>query len=159
VFHPRRSGICLIAGAGVRTYIGAMEQRVNTPAPTLSIVLVEDNAVFAQAVQQYLSLLGHVRVAGHAINGPQAIAMTLQYQPDVLLLDISLGGMSGFDVARSVVELQWPPRLVFLTMHDQEAYREKARSLGAMGYVLKDRFVQDLPPLLDALLDSKSKSL
>jgi len=69
-----------------------------------------------------------------------------------------LGGMSGFDVAKSMTSLTRAPAFVFLTMHDQPAYREQARSLGALGFVLKDHFVEDLPPILDHLLASREPS-
>lgn len=121
----------------------------------LTILLVEDNPTFAHAVQQYLSLIDHVKVVGHAMNGPQAISMTLTLRPDLLLLDISLGGMSGFDIARHVAELTHRPRIIFLTMHDQPAYREQAKQLGAQGYVLKDEFVQQLPPMLETLAGNR----
>jgi CheY-like chemotaxis protein len=79
----------------------------------------------------------------------------MTHKPDLMLLDISLGGMSGFDVARNIAALDQPPAFIFLTMHDQLAYREKAQKLGALGFVLKDHFVDDLPPILDYLLASR----
>lgn len=128
---------------------------VSSSFSKLSIVLVEDNPTFAQAVRQFLSLLSRCEVVAHAASGPQAIALTLNHQPDLLLLDISLGGMSGFDIAKQMATLTRAPALVFLTMHDQPAYREQARALGALGFVLKDHFVEDLPPVLDHLMASR----
>ncbi len=145
------SGIDLIDRTAQLVYIGGMDSQPIAATGPLSILLVEDNPVFAKAVQQYLGLIGGLRVVGHALNGPQAIALTLEHHPDLLLLDISLGGMTGFDVAHSFAAMKNAPKIVFLTMHDQLAYRAQAQALGALAYVLKDNFVQDFPCILEGL--------
>lgn len=121
----------------------------------LEILLVEDNQTFATAVKDFLGLVNGVRLVGHATNGPQAISQTLQLHPHLILMDIGLHGMNGFEIASLVLDLQKPPVVIFLSMHDGEAYRSKAKKLGADGFVSKNNFATDLFPLIDKLIEKR----
>ncbi len=123
---------------------------------TLTVLLVEDNPAFARSAAQYLGLWPAIRIVGQALTDVQAIELAVKYQPDLVLLDISLGSATGFDVARSLSVLPSKPQFIFLTMHDLPAYREKARELGALGFVPKDQFVRDLMPIITGLLTGKA---
>ncbi len=123
--------------------------------PPLQVLLVEDNPTFATAVQDFLGLVNGVQVVGHALDGPQAISQTLQLHPQLILMDVGLNGMSGFDVASLVLGLDAPPAVIFLSMHDGEAYRTRARKLGASGFVSKANFATDLFPLIDQLIEQR----
>jgi DNA-binding NarL/FixJ family response regulator len=118
----------------------------------LTLLLVEDNANFAASVKGYLAAMEHISVVGHAVDAPQAVARVIEFHPDLVLLDIALGHGNGFDVARCLSTLEHAPAVIFLTMHDQLAYRNQASALGALALVGKDRFVQDLTPLLHTLV-------
>jgi DNA-binding NarL/FixJ family response regulator len=121
----------------------------------LQILLVEDNQTFATAVKDFLSLVNGVKLVGHAINGPQAISQTMQLRPQLILMDIGLQGMNGFEVASLVLDLTKPPTVIFLSMHDGEAYRNKAKKMGADGFVSKTNFATDLFPLIDKLIEKR----
>lgn len=119
----------------------------------LEILLVEDNQTFADAVKAFLEGVNGVKVVGHALNGPQAISLAMQLHPHLVLMDIGLGGMSGFDVAGLLLDLQRPPLVIFLSMHDGEAYRQKAKRMGADGFVSKANFAEELFPLIDTVIE------
>lgn len=121
----------------------------------LEILLVEDNQTFATAVKDFLTLVNGVSMVGHASNGQQAISLTLKLHPHLILMDIGLHGMNGFEIASLVLELAKPPTVIFLSMHDGEAYRAKAKKLGADGFVSKNNFATDLFPLIDKLIETK----
>ena len=121
----------------------------------LRVLLVEDNLTFATAVKDFLRLVNGVEVVGHATDGPQAISKTLQLSPQLILMDVGLHGMNGFEIASLVLDLESPPVVVFLSMHDGEAYRTKARKLGADGFVSKTNFATDLFPLIDRLIEKR----
>jgi DNA-binding NarL/FixJ family response regulator len=125
-----------------------------TYAP-LQILLVEDNLTFAASVKAFLHQIQGIEVVGHAVNGPEALLKTLQFHPDLMLLDIGLQGMNGFDVANSILDLKKPPMIVFLTMNDGEAYRLQAKRTGADGFISKANFATDLFPLLDKLVEKR----
>jgi DNA-binding NarL/FixJ family response regulator len=64
--------------------------------------------------------------------------------PDVIVLDISMPGMSGFDVALRLREARSTAAVVFLTVHDDEEFVLRARAVGGIGYVVKPRLGSDL---------------
>jgi DNA-binding NarL/FixJ family response regulator len=121
----------------------------------LEIMLVEDNANFAESVKEFIAQVKGVRLVAHATSGPDAIGSYLRHLPHLVLMDISLGGMSGFDIAKHILSLNQPPVLVFLSMHDTQPYREKAKRLGADGFISKSNFVADLFPLIDQLIEKR----
>ena len=119
---------------------------------TLRILLVEDNPTFLMAVRQFLNRAQGMRVVGQAHNGVQALSLAAELQPDLVLLDMALPQMSGLEVARAMLAWVQPPRIVFLSMHDQSAYREAARDLGVPGFVGKADFVAALLPILEEVM-------
>ena len=118
----------------------------------LRTLLVEDNATFANSVMDYLRQMPQVKVVGHATNGPTAICNYLDLLPQLVLMDIGLHGMTGFQIADLMLGGERPPRIIFLSMHNEEAYRIKAQKMGCFGFVNKSEFPEALPPLIDRLL-------
>lgn len=115
---------------------------------TLRIMLVDDNLTFLASVKTTLQLLPGAEVVGEAHDSAQALEMAQRLKPDLMLLDIVMPGQSGLDVARAMQS--WPqlPRVLFLTMHDNESYRMAAKTLGAVGLVDKTNFVTELLPII-----------
>jgi DNA-binding NarL/FixJ family response regulator len=118
---------------------------------TLRILLVDDNQTFLLAVRQFLDLLPGMTVIAEAHDGIDALSQAAELAPDLILLDIAMPGMNGLDVARHIQLWPQPPEIVFLSMHDNAAYREAALELGARGYVGKADFVAALLPILEQL--------
>jgi DNA-binding NarL/FixJ family response regulator len=75
--------------------------------------------------------------------------------PDVVVLDITLPGLSGIELARHLAAAPAGPRLVFLTVHEDADYAQEALATGAMGYVIKSRLASDLVPALRAALEGR----
>ena len=123
---------------------------------TFKIMLVDDNRTFVAAVRQFLDMLPGTLVVGQMHNGLDALAQIIRLEPDLVLLDIAMPGLNGFDVAKSLQALPNPPYVVILSMHDSSAYRDAARDMGAAAYVTKADFVVDLIPIIDRLIASKS---
>lgn len=118
---------------------------------TLKILLVDDNRSFLKAVQQFLGTLPGVEVVGQAHDGNEALAQAERLRPDLVLLDIVMPGMGGFETARALKTGPYPPRIVFLSLHDNPAYRAQARLHGAEAFVSKADFGVELVPILQAL--------
>ena len=118
---------------------------------TLRILLVDDNPTFLTSAKKSLSMLPSVQVVAEAHDGYQALAMAQHLQPDLALLDIVMPGLNGLEVAK--VMQGWPksPRILFLSMHDNESYRSAAKALGTLGLVGKANFVTELLPFIAGL--------
>lgn len=116
----------------------------------LKILLVDDNPTYANAVRNFLDRLPGATVTGLAQDGKAALLMVRESAPDVVLLDIAMPGMNGLELARALRELSAPPRIIFLSMHDNQEYRTAAHDLGA-SFVSKSDFVAQLMPTLNRM--------
>lgn len=118
----------------------------------LKILLADDNQNFLTSVKSVLAMLAQVQVIGAAYSGMQALDMAQQLHPDLVLLDIVMPGMTGLDVARTMKTWSNPPKVIFLSLHDNVFYRAAARDLGAVGLVGKANFVIELLPVIAGLM-------
>jgi DNA-binding NarL/FixJ family response regulator len=96
-------------------------------------------------------------IVSAANNGRAALDAALVLQPDVVVLDISMPVMSGLEAAARISELAHPPRIVFLTVHDDPAFVEAAREAGAAAYVLKPHIATDLIPAIRLALEGRTR--
>jgi DNA-binding NarL/FixJ family response regulator len=103
-------------------------------------------------------LEGHFDVVGFAENGHQAIAAALALVPDLVVLDISMPGLNGIEVASRLRDLGCTGKIVFLTVHEDPDYLKAAFLAGARGYVYKSRVATELIPALQAALAGKELS-
>ncbi len=135
----------------LRSASAAERPRPTRKAPMpLKILLVDDNATYATAVRHFLDRLPGAVVTGQAADGKSALMQVRENPPDVVLLDIAMPGMNGLELARALLELPKPPRIIFLSMHDNQEYRAAAQALGA-DFVSKSDFVAQLMPMLNRM--------
>lgn len=83
-------------------------------------------------------------VVGTASNGPAALDAVIALRPDVVVLDISMPGMTGLEVASALRDLGSHAAVVFLTVHDDRDFIAAAQEAGGTGYVIKRRLASDL---------------
>jgi DNA-binding NarL/FixJ family response regulator len=77
-------------------------------------------------------------------NGPAALEAARALLPEVIVLDISMPGMTGFELASRLRKAGSSAALVFLTVHDDEEFVQAAKAVGGIGYVVKRRLASDL---------------
>ena len=117
-------------------------QSSTTSSETPRILLVDDNE--AMLARSAAVLSPYCIVVGTARNGRVALDAARTLQPDVIVLDISMPGMSGIELASSLRASGSSAALVFLTVHDDEELILAARDAGGIGYVVKPRLAADL---------------
>ena len=79
-----------------------------------------------------------LEIVGEACDGRQAVEMVKQLRPDLLLMDVSMPDMNGFDATRRVHEFDPTVKVLILTMHDEEELVARCLEAGAAGYIIKD---------------------
>jgi len=126
---------------------------------TTKILLVDDNQTFLSSLRLFLGMLPDVEVVGEAYDGRDALMKAIDLKPDLTLLDIALPEMNGLEVARRLQTLPQPPSVVFLSIHDDDDYRDAASRLGAAGYVSKADFVTELFPIMTRMAGEKPGSV
>lgn len=118
------------------------------------VILADD---YEPAHELYRHLLEpEVEILAAVCDGTAAVAAAEARHPDLMLLDIEMGAMSGFSVARWAKEHMPQVKIVFVTMHGDEAYIEEAAKVGADGYVLKKNAVGELLRAVRAVLEGGS---
>ncbi|MFL6163556.1 MAG: response regulator transcription factor [Jatrophihabitantaceae bacterium] len=109
---------------------------------SLRCIIVDDHRPFANAARLLLESEG-LTVVATASTGPEAIALVREFELDVVILDIDLGGESGFDVARDLIKQPAQgtttglPRIVLVSAHDEKDFADLISQSGAAGFLTK----------------------
>jgi len=91
-----------------------------------------------QGLKQILELEEDIEVVAQASNGDEAVAISRECKPDVILMDINMPGKNGLQAIEELKKDSYCPKIVVLTIHEDREYLFKTLQLGAEGYVLKD---------------------
>lgn len=103
----------------------------------ISVLVVDDHAVVREGITMVLQTDPDLKVVGAAASGEEAIDMVREQHPDVVVMDVAMPGLSGFEATRRITESNPEIKVLALTVHDSEAYVFQMLRAGAVGYVLK----------------------
>jgi DNA-binding NarL/FixJ family response regulator len=115
------------------------------------LLLADDHTLFREGVRSLLSRMPEVQVVAETGDGREALELIEQHRPDVALLDITMPGMNGLEVASRTARSSPKTRVVILSMHANEAYVAQALRAGIAGYLLKDAAATELSAALRAV--------
>ncbi len=113
------------------------------------LLLVDDNPAMLQTLVEMLD--DDFTIAGTLSAGESVIQEARQLEADVIVLDISLGDTSGFEVAERLKESGSKARIVFLSVHENPAFVQAGMQHGAYGYVFKSNISRDLVKAIHAV--------
>jgi len=116
----------------------------NTRTP-IRVFLVDDHGLVRAGWRSLLDAEHNITVIGEAGDGLTAVEAARRISPDVVLLDVAMPGMNGIDACREIVRTCPATRVVILSMHGEPRFVREAFRAGAMGYVLKDSQLEELP--------------
>ncbi len=101
------------------------------------VLIVDDHPILREGIVQLINQEKDLMVCGSAENASQALESIKKLQPDIAIVDLSLGGMHGIDLIKNIkVQYDKLPVLV-LSMHDESLYAERVLRAGARGYIMK----------------------
>ena len=103
----------------------------------IKVILVDDHAVVRAGYKILLRNNENINVVAETSTGEDAIILSDKYQPDVVVMDISLPGMSGIDAIRSIVKKNNNIKILVFSMHEEVVFVERAFQVGAIGYMTK----------------------
>jgi DNA-binding NarL/FixJ family response regulator len=114
------------------------------------VLLADDHSVMLGRVGVLLS--SSFEVVGAVTNGQEMISAGIRLDPDVIVADITMPGLSGIEAAQQLREAGSRARFVFLTIHIEHEFVDACVSQGALGYVVKSHMKTDLIPAIQAAL-------
>jgi DNA-binding NarL/FixJ family response regulator len=123
--------------------------------PVIRILVVDDHEVIRRAICSLLSSDPILNVVCQTADGEQAVLKAKELQPDLVLLDISLPGISGIEAARRIRGVSPASRIIFLSQHDSRQMVEDAVRAGAHGYVAKMDAGSDLLKAIRSVREGK----
>ena len=115
------------------------------------VVIADDHPIFRDGLAKAIQLDPHFAVVGQACDGIEAVRLISDVRPDVAVLDVSMPGMDGLEVARQLHRNATPTEIVILTMYKELSYFDAAINLGVRGYLLKDSATTDVLACLRAV--------
>lgn len=118
----------------------------------VKILIADDHEIVRQGIRRVLEVKPEWEICGEASNGQEAVRMARELSPDIIIMDVTMPVMSGFEAADEISRLPLGSRVLFFTMHDSGSMAGSVRKSGAHGYVVKSRAAQDLVQALERLL-------
>ena len=128
---------------------------MNDPAPT-RVLLADDHNLVRAGVRKILEAHSGFEVVGEVGDGESALRALEQLPADVLVLDLTMPGMDGFEVLARAKQIRPSVRVLVLTMHASSEYVARAVREGADGYLLKDSAVQELVEAIEAVIAGRA---
>lgn len=121
----------------------------------IRILLADDHSILRDGLRLLLERQGFV-VAGEAGDGREAVRLSQEQKPDVVVMDIAMPIMNGIDATVRIVETCASTAVIILSMHHDESYISRALNAGARGYLLKDSLKADLIAAINAVSQGHS---
>ena len=104
----------------------------------ITILLVDDHKLIRDSWSFILNSDQRFRVIGETSNGEEATQMVRTLRPAIILMDVNMAPVNGFDAARQVLEIAPDSKIIAVSMHTMPAYAKRMMQIGALGYVTKN---------------------
>ena len=120
-----------------------MRSRTKKAKP-LRVLIADDHRLFAEALEAILAADDRIEVVGKASDGGEAVELARNLGPDIVLMDVSMPVLDGFEATREIRAASEDVRVLMLTGSNSRADVDSSREAGASGYVTKDRIASEL---------------
>ncbi len=123
----------------------------------INTLIVDDNPSFIKRLRDFLVTCEECEVIGEASDGEEAISKVRDLKPDLVLMDVRMGGMDGLNAAQRMKDEFPEIEIIILSKYDLHEYREAARIRGAIGYVVKMKMADELMPIIQRVMGERGK--
>ncbi len=122
-----------------------------TPTTKRRILVVDDHDAVRHSLRFYLERMGDFEVCGEAADGESALSLLSSSQPDLVLLDLSLGRGDGLSITHSMRAVSPSVPILILSIHSEHLFAERALRAGANGYITKEELADHLLSAIDQI--------
>lgn len=110
----------------------------------IRVIIAEDHNLVRQGVRALLEQSGEVQVVAEAATGLEAVELTEEHEPDVVVMDLSMPRLDGIQAAERILDLKLPTQIIILSMHADTTVVHQLLRRGVKGYLLKDVVTEEL---------------
>ena len=110
----------------------------------IKVLIAEDHLMVRAGIRVLLEKAGDIHILGEASNGQEAVDMTRELKPDVLIMDIMMPRMNGIQAAQNIREMKLATNILLLSMYSDAGFVHQALQCGVKGYVLKSSVSDEL---------------
>ena len=121
----------------------------------IKIVTIEDHALVREGIKSVINNNKTMEIIGEADNVDNGYDVVLRLNPDILLLDISLHGLSGLELAKKILKKLPELKIIIITMYSKLEYILESLDFGAKGYILKETSSEELIDCINKVLDGE----
>lgn len=122
----------------------------------IKVLLVDDHAVVRAGFKLLLATSPDIEVIAEADRGEQAIQIFQQYQPDIIVLDLSMPGMGGLETIKRILQRDNNINILVFSVHDEQVYVNRAINAGAKGYITKNSAPEILAEAIKCIYQGQS---
>lgn len=121
----------------------------------MDIIIIDDDKLVRMSLKTIIEASSDIKVLATGESGEEAIKLYSEHRPDIVLMDIRMGGMTGIDAAKEIFKTSPDARILFLTTFADDEYIITALKIGAKGYILKQHY-DAIVPALTAVFEGHS---
>ncbi|HET9909813.1 MAG TPA: response regulator transcription factor [Anaerolineales bacterium] len=122
----------------------------------IRVIVAEDHLMVRAGIRALLEKAGDVHVIAEASNGQEAMEMTQEQKPDVLIMDIMMPRMNGIQAAKQIRDMKLPTKILILSMYADEGFVHQALQCGVKGFVLKSSVSDELIQAVRAIANRQT---
>ena len=123
---------------------------------SIKIVVVDDHQVVRDGIVSLLQNLDtEVEIVGKGANGVEAVALAVEHQPDILLIDVAMPELNGIDATQKILKDHPDIAIIAVTMHAERSFITGMLQAGAMGYIRKESAFEEISAAIDSVMDGE----
>ncbi|MBF0528986.1 MAG: response regulator transcription factor [Deltaproteobacteria bacterium] len=120
--------------------------------PLKKVLIVDDHSIFREGLRRVLERHPDLSVVGEAATGHEAVAKSLEIEPDLIIMDVAMSEMNGIEATKAIMAARQKTRIIILSVHSRKTFIMESLKAGARGYVLKDSTGEKLLEAVAAVL-------
>lgn len=129
----------------------------NANQKKLALLIVDDNKNFRSVLKRVLDEYPQISAVAEAGNADEMFAQIGDAPPEIVIMDVSMPGMDGFDATKKLLSRHKSVKVIILTIYDTAEYRERAKESGAIAYIVKQDAVTQLDEALHAIFSQRGR--